>query len=580
MGKAVYLGKVSLHWCDHCNVPLVAPRCGICGEKGRKVKITPPGEVRIGFEGDLKILNSALQRQFGCKLQKSFVLFNRIPHYDRMDEIIIHGHVIGNLRYDLSKRDFMLSLRMKGAYLLNDCIKKGWVIADKGAIEPVLQGYNLMVPGVLDFHGEIKKGDEVIVRDPEGHAFAVGTAKMNAEEMKEINRGVAVKIRYSGCGTWEKKEDPTVEKVVEANHKHLENLERKGVEFIKRIKEEYASLPLAVSFSGGKDSLVTLLLALDSGLPFTTFFLNTGIELPETVEYIAQIEKEYGIDVERIEADDAFFKYLEHFGPPGRDYRWCCKVCKLGPTTRFILEKYKNGLLTLIGQRRYESFERMRKGSVWKNEWVPNQVSASPIQNWTSLEIWLYILWKKAPINPWYLRGLTRIGCYLCPSSDLADFEIIRHYYPQINEWFYYLKEYAKMHGIPEEWSESSWRWKNPPKWAGGIKAKREKLQIEFNGEEWKTVKFSKEIDEARARNMLWALPPGSWRWEKHLEIHDSFLKEARSLLIRSQECVSCGICLARCPVGALKLEEGIKIEEEKCIHCLDCMGKCPAEEF
>ncbi len=581
MGRPVYLGKIKLYWCDECNVPLVSKGCGICGNEGRRVEITPPGEVRIGFEGDLKLLNRALEKQFGTVIRDHLVLFNRVPHYDRMDEIIVDGKVIGNLRYDINEGEFKMALRMDGAYFLNSHIKRGWVVVDDGAIAPILSGKNLMVPGVTSFAEDIKIGDEIIVRDSSGRAVAVGIAKMSSEDMENASRGVAVKIRHSGYGKWVRRRQPTIEDIIRANEEHLKKIEQRGVKFIKDISAKY-DLPLAVSFSGGKDSLAVLLLAMESGIDFSVFFLNTGIELPETVEYVDEVEKAYGIKIDRIDAGNAFFDSLEHFGPPGRDYRWCCKACKLGPTTRYILERYPKGLLTLIGQRRYESFERMRKGSVWRNEWIPNQLSASPIQNWTSFEVWLYILWKKAPINIWYKRGLTRIGCYLCPSSDLADFSIVREYFEGIDDWFSYLKIYARDRSIPEQWSISAWRWKNPPGWAGGVRVEREKLKVEFEGESWKSIRFNKEVEIDSMLNMLYALPEGSWRErDGEIEVSEKYEREARSLIVRSQECIGCGICLARCPVSALHLHNGkIKLMEDRCIHCLDCLGKCPAEEF
>ncbi len=581
MGKPVYLGKVELYWCDKCNVPLLDKRCGRCGAYGRRVPITPPGEVRPGFEGDLEILRESLKRQFGYELQRNFVLFNRVPHYDRMDEVIVDGYVIGNLRFDIIRKEFRFTLRMPGAYMMGTNIHKGWVLANHGAVPFVLEGRNLMLPGIVDFSPGIERGDEVVVMDEERRVFAVGIAKMSSQEMEEKERGMAVKIRYAGYGEWETHNEPSMEEVLEANEEHLKKIEEKAVKFIHDVRRKYP-LPLAVSFSGGKDSLAVLLLALKSGEKFSTFFLNTGIELPETVSYVDEVERAYGIRIDRINAGDAFFRALEHFGPPGRDYRWCCKTCKLGPTTRYILQNFPEGLLTLIGQRRYESFERMRKGSIWKNEWVPNQISASPIQNWSSLEVWLYILWKRAPVNPWYRRGLTRIGCYLCPSSDLADFHIVARYNRDIRKWLEYLREYAKRNGIPEEWAESSWRWKNPPSWAGGIKVPREKLKIRFEGTgERRKAVFNKRIDEESAKNFLFALPPGTWAWDDELLVDKSFLKEAESLLIRSQECVGCGICTGRCPVAALVLEDNrVRVLEDRCIHCLECLGKCPAEEF
>lgn len=582
MGRPVYLGKIKFAWCDNCNVPLVGKSCSRCGSNGRRVSITPPGEVKIGFEGDISLLNSVLDKQFGCRIEKDLILFNRVPHRDRMDEVIVDGEVIGSLRYDPERREFRFVLRMMGAYLLGNCADRGIVIADKGAVEPILSGKNLMVPGVLDAAEGIERGDEVIVKDPDGRVFAVGIAKMSSQEMRREERGVAVKIRHSGYGEFPERRRASIEDVIEANREHLEGIEKRAVEFIRRVYEGN-DLPLAASFSGGKDSLATLLLAMESGLEFRTFFLDTGIEFPETREYVREIGEKCGIDIDWIDAGDAFWKGLDTFGPPARDYRWCCKVCKLGPTTRYILENYPMGLLTLVGQRRYESEERMRKGKVWKNEWVPNQLSASPIQNWTSLEVWLYILWKRAPINPWYLRGLTRIGCYLCPSSDLADFEIVRKHYEGIERWEGYLRDFARSRGIDEEWAKSAWRWRHPPKWAGKWNVKRDYPKISLEGDEWKRVKIEGAREEERISNMLFALPEGAWRESPEgIEVLGDFEKEALSLIKRAVGCVGCGVCLGRCPTNALYLdgEKKIRIVEEKCVHCLDCLGRCPAEDF
>ncbi|NIR15141.1 MAG: phosphoadenosine phosphosulfate reductase family protein, partial [Desulfobacterales bacterium] len=50
-------------------------------------------------------------------------------------------------------------------------------------------------------------------------------------------------------------------------------------------------------------------------------------------------------------------------------------------------------------------------------------MSANPIQNWNALEVWLYIFKEKADFNPLYNQGYHRMGCYLCPSSPLAELE-------------------------------------------------------------------------------------------------------------------------------------------------------------
>ena len=39
-----------------------------------------------------------------------------------------------------------------------------------------------------------------------------------------------------------------------------------------------------------------------------------------------------------------------------------------------------------------------------------------PIRKWTELDVWLYTVWKKIPVNPKYKKGYSRVGCHCaCP---------------------------------------------------------------------------------------------------------------------------------------------------------------------
>ena len=46
---------------------------------------------------------------------------------------------------------------------------------------------------------------------------------------------------------------------------------------------------------------------------------------------------------------------------------------------------------------------------------------------------------------------------------------------------------------------------------------------------------------------------------------------------INKDECVSCGICVDKCPVNAIFMEEEkAKIKMDECIHCGTCHSVCP----
>ncbi|NIP33507.1 MAG: phosphoadenosine phosphosulfate reductase family protein, partial [Thermoplasmata archaeon] len=243
----------------------------------------------------------------------------------------------------------------------------------------------------------------------------------------------------------------TWEEVIDANRAHVERMVDKGKGFVLRIAEE-EDLPLAVSFSGGKDSLATLLIVLEAGMRPPVVFVDTGIELPETVEHVHDVARRHDLELVIEETEHDFVERSAEFGPPSRDYRWCCKTQKLGPVARALNARFPGGMITFIGQRRYESGPRSRSGAVWRNPWVPGQVGASPIQDWTGLHVWLYLWMRGEESNPWYDLGLERIGCYPCPATDLADLELVEEHFPGYAQWKTFLEEWAEATGRDRRW--------------------------------------------------------------------------------------------------------------------------------
>ncbi|MEW5761450.1 MAG: PUA domain-containing protein [Candidatus Thermoplasmatota archaeon] len=82
--------------------------------------------------------------------------------------------------------------------------KEKWIEVDKNAIKFICNGADIMLPGIVNFDESINEGESVWIRD-EVHKkpIAVGIAIMNSKEMKEKDKGKAVKnIHYIGDDIW------------------------------------------------------------------------------------------------------------------------------------------------------------------------------------------------------------------------------------------------------------------------------------------------------------------------------------------------------------------------------------------
>ncbi len=603
-----------LYWSRSRNVPLLMPECPGCDHDDVfEVKIGEPGDARPAFREDYERLRRALVNETGSDklywrlFHGKLIVLNRIPFMDEMKEVIVDGGHAGKLYFD----PYQLRWRFRFSK---------W--SARVAVEEGLVEYVRLAPGekpgpTISLGGRrLEEEQQVVILDSRGEPVAIAYYR----------RGAA-RLQTRLGGDIEPLEDAprsTLDDAVKANEYALYVLESRAKTFLAVMAGKLSGKPVIVSFSGGKDSLVSLDLTLKAGLDPKMLFNDTGLELPETVETVERTAKHYGVELYVASAGDRFWKAVEFYGPPGKDYRWCCKVVKLAPIANLTKKLWGGGALNVVGVRAYESLDRARSPRVWRNRWLPWFLSVTPIHEWSQLAVWLYIRKYRLPYNPLYEMGYERIGCFMCPASYLAEFELVKEKHPDLwRKWMEVLEKWRRKLGMPREWATHGlWRWHGPATQKQrlarriGVKLPSWRTQLE----KWARVKpvkvnldmdvFEIELDSqlnqkgleeqasvlgAKARreeNRLILEKPNVWRIifdgrrirvESRGQLRAAKLWEegidALKLLYRWSFCAGCRACEPTCPTGAIRVSDRPRVDPSKCIACRICIDTCTIAE-
>ncbi|WP_456483222.1 phosphoadenosine phosphosulfate reductase domain-containing protein [Methanopyrus kandleri] len=453
-------GKAPAYVCRECELVTPLRRCPECGEGTDPLRVTPPAELRPVGPGYLEFIREVLVEEglpADLVRDDELLLANRAPDLDYLDEIVAAEPVLA-LRYDLREDRWTIVLKPEGARRLHELGGKS-IEVDRGAAEAVREGKNLFAPGVTSAD-DVEPGEWVVIEHGD-RPVAFGRARMSGDEMIRRNRGLAVEVRGAVEGSPTYFRDRDFEDVARAHEEYVSERLEEAVEFTRKNVSPSRTF---ASFSGGKDSLVTLVVAAEAGVE-RALFVDTGMELPETVEAADRAAEAVGVDVEIVEGDpEMFHRVTEALLPPSRDNRWCTLAAKLAPVTRYVRSEFGRGCYTLVGVRRYESETRSERGRVWDSDAVPGQVNVAPIFDWSSLDVWLCVYSEDLPYNPLYDEGFGRIGCYMCPASKVGDFRLSERVHPELwEEWMETLERYRERHGLSRDWLRYHvWRWLRP----------------------------------------------------------------------------------------------------------------------
>jgi len=591
------IGKI--YWCRNCNVPLLGNVCGICGKSGEKIVLHHGVEIRPGFEYTVERINGLIEKIYGVRdaLKGKLVLLHKIAGIDRTEEIIVDGMPFATIAYIPENKEFRINLKGYGAaYLRHLGAVRNIIVVSKEALKRHLKNRWLHRSEIIEKKEFVQAYDTILCI---GDYTGVGISRFS--DGTEIPEKC---VRVREIGRWNictKKS--TIEMALRANVRYLKKLEAQAVSDIKRNLGH--SDKVYISFSGGKDSTVVLHLLKRCTDRFEILFVDTGLEYPETREFV---ENTCGNRVHVLKPDKSFWELVEKMGPPAKDYRWCCKVCKLAPVSKFV-ETHGN-IVCFEGRRKGESFSRAGIGLIEHNPFVPGQILVNPIRNWSALDVWLYILWHRIPVNPLYLMDYERIGCFMCPAEHACEFDELAHIHPEMySRWLNLLKTWSEKNGLGREyWEKGQWRWVVPPRKIQSEERTREVHDVKLNESETcggeivfegnvgmifqnlcevanalgilGEVRYIEEsgvvsVATGKVRVMFFASGELTVRGRERETMRSIVIRVLQQLL-RMKFCTSCGICVRACPAKALEIiNNKPHVLLDRCRKCGRCIDAC-----
>ena len=213
-------------------------------------------------------------------------------------------------------------------------------------------------------------------------------------------------------------------------------------------------MKVIVTFSGGKDSLASLLWVRNNlTKDFITIFCDTGWEHPLTYKYIEEIREQLGLNLITVKSkkfDGMADLAKKKSRWPSSQRRFCTSELKTIPMIDYILDEVNDDILIIQGIRASESAKRaeMSKQCTYFKYYVQpygkdkhgkdkfhtyrrKDVLAfrekhaddllRPVFDWSAQQVIDYILENGVQPNPLYRMGYKRVGCYPCVMASQQD---------------------------------------------------------------------------------------------------------------------------------------------------------------
>ncbi|MBS2965626.1 DNA phosphorothioation system sulfurtransferase DndC [Actinocrinis puniceicyclus] len=209
------------------------------------------------------------------------------------------------------------------------------------------------------------------------------------------------------------------------------------------------AIPWVVGYSGGKDSTATLQLVWQALVslppeertkPVHVISTDTMVENPVVAAWVNRSLEVMRAKAEKLrlpltphkltpEITDTFWVNLigKGYPAPRPKFRWCTERLKINPSNSFIrrMVRQHGEAILVLGTRKAESAARSKvmtaleakrvRERLSPNAKLPNSLVYSPIEAWSSDEVWMYLMQFS---NPWGYSNKDLLTMYQGASAD------------------------------------------------------------------------------------------------------------------------------------------------------------------